>query len=284
MKEDWLAENSDAREEGVTRWQLENQIGHAKRLAQEDPEDMDRQYDLAHAYGVLDPCDKRCLNVCERMMANGVRELDVQRQGEAYQLHGRSLFLAGRHEEALAALQRAKICFTEKGNFKLRRQNNAGLLRVYSALGKGKEASERLEVALTLCEAQDDCITLYISAKQALEHTGKDRDREVLDDIWYVFLDTHEEEKKKWEEYEAMGTGLCRQFAGGEERQEEAAVTWGEIWQRLKDPEVWRDILPQAVADAKKSPLVRGLFTFTACLMATYILLTLVLAAKGQSA
>merc|ERR1719343_1286195 len=103
--------------------------------------------------------------------------MDTQRQGEAYQLFGRSLFLASRFEESLKALQRAQICFKEKGNFKLRRQNNRALLRAFCALGRGKEASERLEVALTLCENTDDCILLYISAKQALEHTGDDRDK-----------------------------------------------------------------------------------------------------------
>lgn len=282
LREDWLAENSDAREEGVTRWQLENQIGHAKKRTQLDPEDADKQLDLAAAYGVLDPCDKRCMNVCERLMATGVNTMDTQRQGEAYMLHGRSLFFAGRFEESLTALQRAAICFREKGNFKLRRQINRGLLRVLCALGRGREASERLEVALTLCEEQDDCVQLYISAKQALEHTGCARDTEILDDIWYVFLDTHPEEKKKFEEYEAMGSGLCRQFAGNEERSEDPVTTWSELWGRMTDPEVWRDILPQVIDDLKKSQPFRFLLSILGFVLLTYIMLMITMTLKGK--
>jgi len=282
LRDDWLAENSDAREEGVTRWQLDNQIGNAKAKTTKQPEDLDLLLDLACAYGVLDPCDKRCLNVLERLMHKGVNTLDTQRQGEAYQLFGRSLFLADRHEEALQALKRASICFREKGNFKLRRQNNAGLLRVYCALGQGKEASERLEVALTLCECTDDCIMLYISAKQALEHTGCDRDREVLDDIWYVYLDTHPEDKAKFESYNESGTSLCRQFAGGEERSEEAPVTWAELWDRVKNPDVWREILPAVIDDLKNNTFARTLLSLSGALLVTYILLLVMIAVKGK--
>lgn len=274
-----MAENSDAREEGVTRWQLENQCGHAKRRTQEAPEDMDKQLDLAVAYGVLDPCDKRCYNVTERLMGTGgINSMDTQRQGEAYMLHGRSLFFAGRFEDSLTALKRGQICFKEKGNFKLRRQVNRGLLRVYCALGKGREASERLEVALTLCEDKDDCVQLYISAKQALEHTGIDRDAEILDDIWYVFLATHPEEKKKFEEYEAMGTGLCRQFAGNEERTEDPAVTWDELWGRFTDPEVWREVFPQVIDDLKKSKLFKFVLMLLGYLVLMFV--TLLIAVK----
>merc|ERR1719277_1530940 len=86
---------------------------------------MDKQLDLAAAYGVLDPCDKRCFNVTDRLMGTGgVNTLDTQRQGEAYMLHGRSLFLANRFEEALNSLQKGQICFREKGNFKFRRLVN----------------------------------------------------------------------------------------------------------------------------------------------------------------
>lgn len=283
LREDWLAENSDAREEGVTKWQLTNQIQNAKAKSAKSPEDLDLLLDLASAYGVLDPCDKRCLNVLERLMAKGVNSLDTQRQGEAYQLLGRSLFLADRHEEALAALQRASICFREKGNFQLRRQSNAGLLRVYAALGRGKEAAERLEVALTLVEKTDDCILLYISAKQALEHTGCDRDREVLDDIWYVYLDMHPEDKAKFETYNDSGNSLCRQFAGGEERSEEAPATWGEIWEKLRSPEVWREILPGVVEDMKGNQFMRMLLTFMSALILVWVLLMVTLAFKKES-
>merc|ERR1740123_1808528 len=235
---------------------------------------MDKQLDLAAAYGVLDPCDKRCLNVTERLMGTGgINVLDTQRKGEAYMLHGRSLFLAGKFEDSLAALQKGYICFREMGNFKLRRQINRALLRVLCALGRGREASERLEVALTMCEDKDDCVQLYITAKQALEHTGCDRDAEILDDIWYVFLDTHPEEKKKFEEYEAMGQGLCRQFEGKEERTEEPAVTWEEMWQRFKDPDVWRQILPEVIEDMKKSKLFQFLCMLMCCTMLLSIML-----------
>mmetsp|Transcript_91914 Transcript_91914/g.297304 ORF Transcript_91914/g.297304 Transcript_91914/m.297304 type:complete len:298 (-) Transcript_91914:37-930(-) len=285
LREDWLAENSDDREEGVTRWQLNNQIAQAKLKTQKAPEDMDRLLDLAEAYGVLEPTDKRGLNVCERLMGQGgVNTLDTQRQGEAYQLFGRCLFLADKHEESLTALQRAAICFREKGNFSLRRRNNRALLRVFCALGRGREASERLEVALTLCENSDDCIMLYISAKQALEHTTCDRDKEILDDIWYVYLDTHPEEKVKFEQYNDTGIGLCRQFAGGEERTEEAPVDWNEVWQRVKDPEVWKDILPAAVEECKTNPYLRGLLMLAGYLLLLYIILIIMVTFKGEKA
>lgn len=274
LREDWLAENSDAREEGVTKWQLNNQISHAKLKAEKDPKDFDKLLDLADAYGILDPADKRCLNVCDRLVkAGGVNTLDTQRQGEAYQLYGRCLFLADRLEDSLEALKKANVCFREKGNFTLRRSNNRALLRVLCSLGRGREASERLEVALTLCENSDDCVMLYISAKQALEHTSCDRDKEVLDDIWFVFLDTHPDEKAKFEQYSHTGTSLIRQVGGGEERHEEAPVNWNEVWQRLKDPEVWREIIPGAVEEVKKNAWMKGLFMMSGYMLVMYIFL-----------
>jgi len=283
LRDDWLAENSDAREECVTRWQLNNQIQNAKAKSMKNPEDADLLLDLAAAYGILDPCDKRCLNVCERIMANGVNTLDTQRQGEAHQLYGRSLFLAGQHDGALQALKRAAICFKEKGNFKLRRQTNAGLLRVYSALGRAREASERLEVALTLVEQDDESIMLYISAKQALEHTGNARDAEIFDDIWYVYLDTHPEIKAKFEQYKYSGEALCRQFAGGEERSEEPPVDWNGVWQRLKDPDLWREILPAAIEDVKNNPILRFLFTLCLALCMFYVMLSVMVMVKEKT-
>lgn len=267
LREDWLGENSDSREEDATKWQLNNQCQNAKARSQRTPDDVDLLFDLASAYGILDPCDKRCLNVLERMMNdNGVNTLDTQRKGEAYQLFGRSLFFAHRFEESLAALQKAQICFKDKGNFTLRRQNNRAMLRVFCALGRGKEASERLEVALTLCENSDDCIFLYISAKQALEYTGCERDKEILDDIWYVHLDTHPEEKAKFLSHQQASENLCRKFAGGEERPDSGA-SWAEMWERAKDPNVWREILPLVVKDMKENPIMR-----TVCLIAGYLL------------
>mmetsp|Transcript_131324 Transcript_131324/g.379907 ORF Transcript_131324/g.379907 Transcript_131324/m.379907 type:complete len:298 (+) Transcript_131324:73-966(+) len=283
LREDWLAENSDAREEGTTRWQLNSQIQTAKDRSNADPEGYDKLLDLAMAYGVLDPCDKRCLNVCERLAATGISTLDTQRQGEAYQLFGRSLFLAGRFEESLSALQRAQICFKEKGNFKLRRQNNRGLLRVFCALGRGREASERLEVALTLVEEVDDAVMLYVSAKQALEFTGKDRDKEILDDIWYVYLDTHAEAKAKFESYTAAGEGVLRQCGpAGEERHEDAPASWAEVWERCKDPDVWREVLPLAFEDMKSNPFLRSMLGLAAALLAVYFALMVSVAIKGK--
>lgn len=282
LREDWLAENSDAREEGATKWQLENQIGHAKARSSKEPKNMDRLLDLAAAYGILDPCDKRCMNVLERLMATGVSELDTQRQGDAYQLFGRSLFLSGQYEKSLEALKKAQACFKEKGNFGLRRRNNTGLLRAYCALGRGREASERLEVALTLCEEQDDCIQLYVSAKQALEHTGCDRDREILDDIWYVFLDTHPEEKSKFEGYQGVGKGLARDFAKGEERQEDEVTSFAELWEKLKDPELYEGIIPEAIDLIKTTPMLRALFQFAMGMICLYVFLLIGTLVKGD--
>jgi len=148
-------------------------------------------------------------------------------------------------------------------------------------MGRGKEASERLEVALTLCENSDDCIMLYISAKQALEFTGRARDKEILDDIWYVYLDMHPEEKTKFEQYNGTGESLCRQFAGGEERHEEAPINWSEAWERLKDPEVWRDIVPTAIEECKNNAVMRTLFMIAGYLILLYIFLIGITAYKG---
>mmetsp|Transcript_28189 Transcript_28189/g.42021 ORF Transcript_28189/g.42021 Transcript_28189/m.42021 type:complete len:130 (-) Transcript_28189:339-728(-) len=124
---------------------------------------------------------------------------------------------------------------------------------------------------------------LYISAKQALEHTGNDRDKEILDDIWYVYLDTHPEEKGKFESYNETGMGLCRQFSTGEERTEEAAVDWAEVWQRLKDPEVWKEILPAAIEEMKTNSIIRTLFMLCGYLLLVYLVLMVSLAYKGKS-
>jgi len=282
LKEDWLAENSDAREEGTTRWQLNQQIANAKQRSQANPEDMDKMLDLAAAYGVLDPYDKRCLNVCEKMEALGIQAMDTQRQGEFYQLLGRSLFLCERPEESLRALRVAQICFKEKGNKQLRRANNQGLLRVYSALGRSKECAERLEVALTLCENSDDGITLYMSAKGALEQTGVARDAEVLDDIWYVFLEEHPEERRKWEEYNSMGTSLCRQFGTSDDAPPPEEMSWADHRDRLLSLDTWREVMPQVIEDCKKSVVIRTLLMLSASLMVMYVFLVAMVAAKGQ--
>eukprot|EP00429_Kryptoperidinium_foliaceum_P071325 CAMPEP_0176070606 /NCGR_PEP_ID=MMETSP0120_2-20121206/35261_1 /TAXON_ID=160619 /ORGANISM="Kryptoperidinium foliaceum, Strain CCMP 1326" /LENGTH=297 /DNA_ID=CAMNT_0017404255 /DNA_START=73 /DNA_END=967 /DNA_ORIENTATION=- len=283
LREDWLAENSDAREEGTTRWQLNSQIQTAKDRSNADPEGYDKLLDLAMAYGVLDPCDKRCLNVCERLAATGISTLDTQRQGEAYQLFGRSLFLAGRFEESLVCAAARADLLQGEGQLQAPAAEQPRASAGFLALGRGREASERLEVALTLVEEVDDAVMLYVSAKQALEFTGKDRDKEILDDIWYVYLDTHAEAKAKFESYTAAGEGVLRQCGpAGEERHEDAPASWAEVWERCKDPDVWREVLPLAFEDMKSNPFLRSMLGLAAALLAVYFALMVSVAIKGK--
>merc|ERR1711920_929187 len=119
---------------------------------------------------------------------------------------------------AVEELEKARICFQTEGTQKKRRDANIGLLRAYCALGKSKEASRRLEVGLTLCEeGQDDAVDIFMHAKNCLEKTAVARDAEVLDDIWYVHLETHPEDKKKFEEYSNMATSTMRQLVGDDD-------------------------------------------------------------------
>mmetsp|Transcript_69311 Transcript_69311/g.166181 ORF Transcript_69311/g.166181 Transcript_69311/m.166181 type:complete len:301 (-) Transcript_69311:78-980(-) len=211
LRSDWLSDNSDAREEMVTRKILEERIAAAEKAASDAGlRDPGKLLDVAEAYGVLDPCDKKCFEATEVAIRCALPFLNRQRQGDAHQLHGRCLFMAERYEESLQALLRAHACFKEMGNRHLRRINNVGLLRAYAALGRGKEAAERLEVAFTMCEGKDDPVFLYMSGKGALEETDCARDAEVFDDIWYVYLDTHPEAKQLFEQYDAMGQGVCK--------------------------------------------------------------------------
>jgi len=216
LRQDWLSDNADEREEGVTRKELEQKIQEALERCR-SLTDPGAWLEVAESYGILDPTDKRCLDTCEVVMKCALPWLDKQRQGDANQIYGRSLFLAGRYEESLRALLRAQACFRDMGNCNLRKHNNVGLLRAYAALGKSKEAAERLEVALTqVRDGKDEAIMLYINAKGALEETGVARDAEVLDDIWYVYMDMHPEVKDTFESYITMGTGLMTQLADKE--------------------------------------------------------------------
>lgn len=211
LQVDWVAENSDAREEGLYREQYEERIATVKEAHDKDPLNPTKLLELAEIYGVMDPNDPHVLEYTERLCKYGELFFDKQRQGDVFQLYGRSLFLAARFQECLEVMLKAHACYRDNGNRKLRRINNIGLLRAYASLGNCKEASERLEVALTQCEEKDDSMLIYMHAKNALEKTGTARDAEILDDIWYVFLDTHPQEKAQWDGYKTMGDNVLRQ-------------------------------------------------------------------------
>ncbi|CAE8717636.1 unnamed protein product [Polarella glacialis] len=224
LKSDWLADNAASRPEDVTRKELEKNISLAEE-AVEGLKDPTKLLDLAEAYGILSAKDKRCLDTCELMMQVAVPFLERKRQGDAHQLYGRCLFLVGRFADSLRALQRAKECYKEQGSSALRRVNNIGLLRAYAALGMWKEATKRLEVALTLCESKDDAIMIYTNSKNTLEGTGNARDAEMFDDIWFVHLDLNPETKALFENYNAMGENLMKNYA----HKDEGPENWSDV-------------------------------------------------------
>jgi len=211
LQADWIAENSDAREEGVYLEEYLQRIETAKTAHKDDPLDPKKLLALAEAYAIKDPKDKLVLKHLERLTKYGDLFFDKHRQGDVYQLFGRSLFIACRFEESLEAMLKGKACYAENGNRTVRRVNNVGLLRIYAAMGRHKDCAERLEVALTQCEVTDDSMLLYMHARNALEKTGTARDAEILDDIWYVFLDTHAPEKQQWENFNSMGSNVLSQ-------------------------------------------------------------------------
>ncbi|CAJ1329865.1 unnamed protein product [Effrenium voratum] len=192
LKDDWLAQNSESREEDVTRKQLEARIAAAEKAAGKITEP-NKLLDLAEAYGVLNPRDKRCLETCELVMRFSLPFLDRQRQGDAHQLHARSLFLHNDPEAALRALLRAQECYKDQGTKALRRSSNAALLRTYAALQQGDKACERLQVALTMCETKEDALNVYLSGKVALEGAGCDN---RFESIWDDYLDDNPETKE----------------------------------------------------------------------------------------
>lgn len=235
LQADWVAENSDAREEGVFRDEYEARIQAAKEAHEADPLNPKLLLALAEAYAIMEPKDPRVVKHLDRLTKYGDLFFDKQRQGDVYQLYGRSLFLAARFEECLEVMLKAKDCYYENGNRKVRRFNNVGLLRVYAALGRSKECAERLEVALTQCEVTDDSMLLYMHAKNALEKTGTPRDAEILDDIWYVFLDTHDEEKKQWENFNSMSGNVIKQCKPeDDDDQRNLAETIATFWPQIK--------------------------------------------------
>jgi len=235
LQADWVAENSDAREEGVYLDEYMRRIEAAKAAQKEDEHNPVKLLELAEVYAVVDPKDPRVLKILLRLTKFGDLFFDKMRQGDTYQLLGRSLFLAGRFEECLEVMLKAHACYRENGNRKVRRFNNVGLLRTYAALGDCKKAAERLQVALTQCEETDDSMLLYMHAKNALEKTGTARDAEILDDEWYCFLEDNPTEKKQWENYQSMGEGVLRQCNPEDERDEKNwAETLSTIWPLIK--------------------------------------------------
>lgn len=266
LKEDFKGDNADAREADLFRGDYENRIVEARKRLAFAPRDEELLLKLAEAHGVLDPQDARCLDILEELIALGAGRLpDLQRQGDFWHLYGRSLFLADRFEESLLAFLRAKDCYRERGNKALRRRTNTGLLRVYAALGKSKLAAERLEVALTLCEDHDEMILLYMHAKHALEQTGVERDASVLDDIWYVELDTNDELRRKFESYNSMVKDLVgSQMRNGDDRD---SLTWEEVRRQLR----------RAALDLSQDKRVQTFFAVVACLLFVNIVMLLAL-------
>mmetsp|Transcript_4844 Transcript_4844/g.11389 ORF Transcript_4844/g.11389 Transcript_4844/m.11389 type:complete len:300 (+) Transcript_4844:42-941(+) len=218
LKDDWLAENSESREEDVTKQQLEARIATAEKAASKVTEP-NKLLDLAEAYGVLNPRDKRCLETCELVMKFSLPFLSRQRQGDAHQLHARSLFLSQDFEGSLRALLRAQECYKDQGNKRLRRSNNLGLLRAHAALGQGTEASERLKVALTMCSTKEEALNVYLSGRAALEDGGFGDNFERL---WEDHLDDNPETKVHLDQQMAAMKQLTKQVpqnqdAGSEE-------------------------------------------------------------------
>lgn len=214
LQQDTKDDNSRARDEDVTRRQLESAIAQAQIASRADRLDPEKLLVLVEAHGILDPRDKQCFNCAERLVKHvGVGSLPLLRQGDAHLLYGRGLFLRDDFEESVEEYDKARICYQSEGTRRKRKDANIGLLRAFCVLGKSKEASRRLEVGLTLCEeGKDDAVDIFMHAKNCLEKTSIDRDAEVLDDIWYVHLETHPEDKKKFEEYSNMATSTMRQL------------------------------------------------------------------------
>lgn len=208
LKADWVQDNSDAREQDVTRKHLEKRIEAAEE-AVDGLKQPTKLLDLAEAYGILNPRDDRCLKTCELLMQIALAFLTRQRQGDAHHLHARCLFLRSRFDETLRALLRAQDCYKEQGTKRLRRQNNVCLARVYSALGKYQDAHQRIDVALTQCEKKDDGIAVYISGKTALENT------EFEDEFvssWENHLEENPETKTYYQNFFGSSDGTVKQL------------------------------------------------------------------------
>lgn len=202
LKADFKSDNADRRDEDMTKQQADSEIAKAQIASRADPENEEKLLTLAEAYEVLNPEDPRVFNTADKLVRHvGVESLYPQRRADAFLLYGRQLFCKDRFEESVDFLEKARALYQADGTKRKRRDVNIGLLRAYSVLGKSKEAAQRLEVGLTLCDAQDDAILLYMHAKNALEKNGVERDTEVLDDIWYVYLDTHPTDKARWESF-----------------------------------------------------------------------------------
>jgi len=242
LQTDWIAENSDAREEGIFRGEYEDRIKAAQEAQLADELNPAKVLELAEAYAILEPKDPRVLQLCGKLCSYGELFSDKSRQGDLYKLYGRSLFLANRYEETLEVMLKCHKCFQENGNRRVRRGCNVALLRCYAALGRSKECAERLEVALTQCEETDDSVLLYMHAKNALEKTGVPRDAEILDDIWYVFLDMNPKEKTQWENYQSMGDNVVRQCTNDDDNNKNVTEMISMVWPMMK-----RDLMQSTV-------------------------------------
>jgi hypothetical protein len=250
LKEDFKGENADARpDEDMRRTDYMLRTEKAKARSAKEPRDVELKLQLAESYAILDPDCKEALSACQECLEKGVKSLELQRQGDFWYLYGRSLFLADRPDEALLAFLDAKRIYATKGNKAVRKLTNCGLLRVYAALGKSKLAAERLEVALTMCDDLDSTCLLYMHAKHALEQTGNERDAEVLDDIWYVELDTNRELRNKFEQYEGMCKGVLKQSTGTGSDDDDKPLTWDDAKKNLR----------RALVESYRDPVMRGL-------------------------
>mmetsp|Transcript_3071 Transcript_3071/g.6379 ORF Transcript_3071/g.6379 Transcript_3071/m.6379 type:complete len:301 (+) Transcript_3071:47-949(+) len=226
LKDDWLAENSESREEDVTRQQLEARIAEAEKAAA-SVEDPTKLLDLAEAYGVLNPREQRCLETCELVMKFALPFLNRRRQGDANQLQGRCLFLQNDFEGALRAVLRAQECYKDQGTKALRRSNNAALLRCYCALENGEKAGERFKVALTMVETKEDALNVYLTGKAALDGIGYS---DLMENLWEDHLDDNPETKAQLDGQMQAMKDLSKQVGAKEQGS-------GEPEDELKFPE-----------------------------------------------
>lgn len=225
LKDDWLAENSESREEDVTRQQLEARIAEAEKAAANAVDEPAKLLDLAEAYGVLNPREKQCLETCELVMKFSLPFLSRRRQGDANQLHARCLFLQKDYEAALRALLRAQECYKDQGTKALRRSNNAALVRCYCALSQGEKAGERFKVALTMCESKEDALNVYLTGKVALEGVGY---ADLMETVWEDHLDDNPQTKAQLDGQMQAMKDLSKQVGPKDQGQDEGELKFPE--------------------------------------------------------
>ena len=225
LKDDWLAENSESREEDVTRQQLEARIAEAEKAAANAVDEPAKLLDLAEAYGVLNPREKQCLETCELVMKFSLPFLSRRRQGDANQLHARCLFLQKDYEAALRALLRAQECYKDQGTKALRRSNNAALVRCYCALSQGEKAGERFKVALTMRESKEDALNVYLTGKVALEGVGY---ADLMETVWEDHLDDNPQTKAQLDGQMQAMKDLSKQVGPKDQGQDEGELKFPE--------------------------------------------------------